>query len=524
MAAAEPLVDAREVVEAELDHRQLVAVAAGVDDRHGQPVGEAPTAGEARERVLVRERADLLLEAHARRPLAGERRFERAQLLAQDAHLLLELDLAPRDGGVGRHARGGLCRGLAGRRRGCFGRGRRRSGFRRRGRALAHVARQHRHQGPPEALPVGHGRALRRYPTPPPRVKAPPRFSPRLRAGRAAAGRATSAWPARAAAVSWRPRAWWVKASSSHDSASAGRSRSARSSAAAARSSRISRCGSRPAAVAACSSLRARSPGRSGSRARRGRECDRPDGETCRERARQRAGPCSGRSHGGRCGERRQRGVRGNAEVEVDERMDRERGERGQGALPHGVHDRAGLRARRASGAHEQEREARECRPEAEQPRLGECLEVVVLGVLDAQDSVAALEARVGVVEGAQAVPHERARGGEPQRVLPGVEPERGAAQAAHALVGLLGHQPDQDPSQHERRHQRRHERPAPASAPEAQCQQAAGAGGEGHRPASRQRRERRESHREGRHHRQDHAGGAGVGRPVAAAAARLVG
>ena len=54
----------------------LWLVAPGVNDRHRQPVGEAPRAREARERVLVRERADLLLEARTRGPFAGERRLE----------------------------------------------------------------------------------------------------------------------------------------------------------------------------------------------------------------------------------------------------------------------------------------------------------------------------------------------------------------------------------------------------------------------------------------------------------------
>ena len=164
--------------------------------------------------------------------------------------------------------------------------------------------------------------------------------------------------------------------------------------------------------------------------------------------------------------------------------MDRERAERSQGALPDAAHHGSRPRALGGACAADEEGDAREREPKAERTCLGERLEVVVLRVLDAHEPAAALEARVGVVEGAQAVPQERARGGEPQRVLPGIEPERGAAQAAHALVGFLRHQPHQDPSQHERRRQRGHERPAPASAREAQREQARGAGGEGQCPA----------------------------------------
>ena len=204
--------------------------------------------------------------------------------------------------------------------------------------------------------------------------------------------------------------------------------------------------------------------------------------------------------------------------------MDRECGERGDSALPDAARERPGCIGIPATGGRDEECHAHEREPESERSRLGERFEVVVLRVLDAQDAVAALEARVGVVEGAQAASQDRARGPQPQRVLPRVEPERGAAQAAHALVGFLWHEPHKDPTQHEGGHQRRHERPASAGAAQSQREQAKDAGGERHRPAPRQGRERREGHRERRHHGEDHAARARVGGPVAAAAPRAVG
>ena len=153
VAAPQPLVDARELVEPQLDHRQLVLVTPGVNDRHRQPVGETPRAREARERVLVRERADLLLEARTRGPFAGEGRLEAPDLLAQGTHLALELELTRffrAGGGSGRDGQGTVAGGVAGRggSRRCGGaRGIGwRSEFRRRGRALAHVARERRPQ------------------------------------------------------------------------------------------------------------------------------------------------------------------------------------------------------------------------------------------------------------------------------------------------------------------------------------------------------------------------------------------
>ena len=169
VAAAEPLVHLREPVEAELDDGELLAVALRVDDRHRQAVGEAAGARQPGERVLVGEGADLLLRALAGRALAGERFLETRDARAQRADLLLELDLA-RGGWPGGSAALGRARARPASRRGRPRPGPALSGSALGGRRV--VAARDGHEGPPAALPVGHGGRGRRYPSPAVGVKA----------------------------------------------------------------------------------------------------------------------------------------------------------------------------------------------------------------------------------------------------------------------------------------------------------------------------------------------------------------
>jgi hypothetical protein len=87
--------------------------------------------------------------------------------------------------------------------------------------------------------------------------------------------------------------------------------------------------------------------------------------------------------------------------------------------------------------AREQPAERGQRQKQAEKARLREGLQVVVLGVLDADEAMAALESRVGVVEGPETGADHGARQGHARRVAPGVDAERRAGQAAQAFLRL---------------------------------------------------------------------------------------
>ena len=172
-------------------------------------------------------------------------------------------------------------------------------------------------------------------------------------------------------------------------------------------------------------------------------------------------------------------------------------------------------------GRGEEQHEAGEGESQPGNAGLGEGLDVVVLGVLDAHDPVAALEARVRVVEGPEAVAEDRARRGEAERVAPGVDPERRAAEAAQPPVRLDRHERDEDEDERPRERERGHEARA-SRAPLARHErdEAGAPRGEGDRAPAGERGEPREGHGEGGDQGKDDAARPRPRRPVAAAGA----